>query len=172
MTEYEKHAKDFLDACNAKIKITFVGKEINHLWNEDKPRNKYHWVITTPRGSVEGDFWDSFHNTEITSMDYRMLIEAAMRKSRDAVLPEDFPELSEFIAMKKVAKPNAYSILACLEKYDVGSMDAFMYEYGYQIKSAQDIANFITTYNAVVKEYNDLCRIFTPEQMVMLREIY
>ena len=172
MTEYEKHAKDFLDACNAKIKITFVGKEINHLWNEDKPRNKYHWVITTPRGSVEGDFWDSFHNTELSSMDYKELYYTAMRKACDAVLPADFPEYRQFVAIKDHAKPNAYSILACLEKYDVGTMDEFMAEFGYEIKCVKDMANFIATYNAVVKEYNDLCRIFTPEQMEMLREIY
>ena len=172
MTAYEQKAKDFLKACNAKMTITFMGKEINHLWNEDKPRNKYHFVITTPKGKVEGDFWDSFHNTELTSMEYRALIEAAMRKSRDAVIPEDFPELKQFFAMKKDAKPTAYSILACLEKYDVGSMDEFMHEFGYEIKSANDMTNFINTYNAVVKEYNGLCRIFTPEQMEMLREIY
>ena len=73
---------------------------------------------------------------------------------------------------KKRIDPNAYSILSCLEKYDVGSMDDFMHEFGYEIKSAKDLANFIATYNAVVKEYSDLCRIFTPEQMEKLREIY
>lgn len=171
MSEYTQKALEFLKACNAKIKITFVGKEVNHLWDEDKPRNKYRWVITTPRGMAEGDFWDSFHNTELTDMDYRAFVEAVMRKSRDAVLPKDFPELKQFFTMKKDAKPNAYSILSCLEKYEVGSMDDFMHEFGYEIKSAKDIANFIQIYNAVVKEYNDLCRIFTPEQMRMLREI-
>ena len=172
MTEYEKHAKDFLDACNAKMKITFVGKEINHLWNEDKPRNKYHFVITTPRGKAEGDFWDSFHNTELLNMSYVQFYEKVQRKSFDAVVPADTPEVEQFYKMLKGAKPNAYSILACLEKYDVGSMDNFMYEFGYEIKCVKDMANFIATYNAVVKEYNGLCRIFTPEQMEMLREIY
>ena len=172
MTEYEKHAKDFLDACNAKIKITFVGKEINHLWNEDKPRNKYHWVITTPRGSAEGDFWDSFHNTELLNMSYVQFYENVQRKSFDAVVPADTPDLNQFYKMLKEAKPNAYSILSCLEKYEIRSMYEFMYEFGYEIKSAKDFANFLEIYKTSVKQYNDLCRIFTPEQMVMLREIY
>jgi hypothetical protein len=51
-------------------------------------------------------------------------------------------------------------------------MDDFMSEFGYEIKSTKDMADFLTTYNAVVKEYQDLCCIFTPEQMEMLREIY
>lgn len=172
MNEYEKQAKDFLDACNAKIKITLVGKEINHLWDETKPRNKYHFIITTPRGSMEGDFWDSIRNTELFNMSYVQFYEAIQRKSFDAVVPADTPESNQFYKMLKEAKPNAYSILSCLEKYDVGSMDEFMHEFGYEIKNAKDMANFIQTYNAVVQEYNDLCRIFTPEQMEMLREIY
>lgn len=171
MNEYERHAKDFLKACNAKIKITFVGKEINHLWNETEPRNKYHYVITTPRGSMEGDFWDSIYNTELLNMSYMQFYEKVQRKSVDAVVPEDFPEPRQFFEMIKKAKPNTYSILACLEKYDVGSMEAFMYEFGYEIRSPKDFVRFMRIYEAVVKEYKNLCRIFTPEQMVMLREI-
>ena len=68
-------------------------------------------------------------------------------------------------------KPNEYDILACLEKYEVGSIDDFMHEFGYEVNSTRDFTNLLNTYNAVVKEYNDLRRIFTDEQMEMLREI-
>lgn len=69
-------------------------------------------------------------------------------------------------------KPSAYSILACLEKYDVGTIDDFVREFGYEVHKWSDVKRIEDIYNAVVKEYNDLCRIFTPEQMEMLREIY
>ena len=172
MKEYERQAKDFLQACNAKIKITLVGKEINHLWNETKPRNKYHFIITTPRGSMEGDFWDSIRNTELLNMSYVQFYEAIQRKSLDAVVPADTPEPNQFFKMVKEAQPNAYSILSCLEKYEVGTMESFIYEFGYEIKSFKDYIRVGKIYNAVVKEYRDLCRIFTPEQMEMMREIY
>lgn len=69
-------------------------------------------------------------------------------------------------------KPTEYDILSCLEKYDVGSMDEFMSEFGYEIHCAEDMTNFINTYNAVVKEYNDVRRCFTEEQIKTMREIW
>lgn len=141
--DYENSARAFLNGCPAEIDIYYAGTATNHLWNEKTPRDMYAFIIKTPRGTMNGIFWDSINNTK-TRLSKR----------------------------SKPKAPGAYSILACLEKYDVGSMDDFMHEFGYEIKSANDLANFIATYNAVVKEYNDLCRIFTPEQMALLREIY
>ena len=36
MSEYVKQAKDFLASCNATMKITLLGKEVNENWNERK----------------------------------------------------------------------------------------------------------------------------------------
>jgi hypothetical protein len=79
--------------------------------------------------------------------------------------------VKELRALKEQAIPTEYSILSCLTKYDVGSMDDFMYEFGYEIKCTQDMTNFINTYNAVVKEYNDVRRCFTEEQIEAMWEI-
>lgn len=143
MSEYEMHAREFLNKCPAELEIYYAGTSVNHLWNEKQSRDMYSFILKTQRGSMNGIFWDSIHNT------------------RERLTKRGKPKI-----------PSAYSILACLEKYDVGSMDDFMHEFGYVIKNVKDMTNFITTYNSVVKEYNDLCRIFTPEQMEMLREIY
>ena len=137
MNEYIEKAKSFLKSANAEMKIAFIGTEVNSRWNDTEPRNKYRFTITTPKGKMEGVFWDSIYST---------------RKNSKESLTE-------------------YDILACLEKYDVGTMDDFMAEFGYLIKSATDMSNFIFTYNAVQKEYRDLCRIFTEAQMEELREI-
>ena len=64
-----------------------------------------------------------------------------------------------------------YDILACLEKYDVGTIDDFVSEFGYEVHKWSDVKRIENIYNAAVKEYQDLCRIFTPEQMEALREI-
>lgn len=69
-------------------------------------------------------------------------------------------------------KPNEYDILACLEKYDVGTFNDFISEFGYNIDDYRDEQRVKRIYNAVCKEYENLCRIFTPNQMKMLREIY
>jgi len=69
-------------------------------------------------------------------------------------------------------KPTEYDILSCLEKYDVGSIDDFMHEFGYEIHCVEDMTNLINTYNAVVKEYNDVRRCFTEEQIKAMRDIW
>ena len=173
MSEYQKQAIDFLKSCNATMDITFIGTEINPCWNEDQPRNKYHFVITTPKGKMEGDFWDSLYNTEIYNMTVADFLKKTYRilYARDATKSEREKARSALAELQKQAKHNEYHILACLEKYDVGSIDDFMDEFGYEINSTRDFTNLLNTYNAVVKQYNDLCRIFTEEQMEMLRKI-
>ena len=135
MTDYEREAKDFLFGCKAKMIIKFQERQINPEWGDALPRNKYHFTITTPFGSMEGDFWDSLDNTQ------------------------------------KGIKPTEYDSLACLEKYDVGTSDDFVSEFGYEVHSWSDVKQIENTYRAVKKEYQDLCRIFTPEQMERLRKI-
>ena len=82
-----------------------------------------------------------------------------------------FPFWDSVINTQHNLRPSKCSILACLEKYDVGSIDDFFNEFCWEITSGSDVIRFLDTYNETVKQYKDLCRIFTPEQMEMLREI-
>lgn len=132
MNEYVKQAKDFLISCNATMKITYLGKEINKMWNEDTYRNTYRATIKTPLGSMWVKFWDSIYNTH------------------------------------NGIKPTEYDILVCLQKYDVGSLEDFISEYGYD----PEIHNTKQIYNAVCNEYEKVCRCFTEEQIEALAEIW
>jgi hypothetical protein len=175
MTEYEKQGKDFLTSCNATMEIDFVGIDINQNWNDNTKRAKYRVTIKTPRGSMMFDFWDSEMNTKMKEMSFENFC-----IKRYGCYPQDLgtylhPSRSKVTQEWKDGKnasPSEYSILACLTKYDPGTMHDFFDEMGYEIESADDIFSFMNTYNAVVKEYRDLCRIFTEEQMEALREIY
>lgn len=53
-------------------------------------------------------------------------------------------------------EPTEYDILACLTKYDVGSFEDFCGEFGYDIDSIKALK----TYKAVVREYNNVTRVF------------
>ncbi|MGN0318699.1 MAG: hypothetical protein ACI4E1_12285 [Lachnospira sp.] len=68
-------------------------------------------------------------------------------------------------------KPTEYDILACLEKYDVGTIDDFVSEFGFEVHKWADVKRIENTYKAVVKEYQDICRCFTPEQIEAMQEI-
>ena len=169
MSEYQQQALDFLKACNSTMEIEFLCTDVNQNWNEDTKRNKYCFTITTPRGKMSGDFWDSINHTEITLMTLEQFI-----KKYGYQFPSYCSQTSlrnKLKEFKSTAVPTPYDILACMNKYDVGTMNDFFDEFCYEIHSADDMFRFMNTYNAVVKEYNNLCRIFTEEQMEMLREI-
>ena len=67
--------------------------------------------------------------------------------------------------------PTEYDILACLQKYDVGTIDDFVSEFGYEVKEWADVKRIQRTYKAVVNEYKNVCRCFTDEQIEKMAEI-
>jgi len=64
-------------------------------------------------------------------------------------------------------EPTAYDVLAGLTSYDIGTFEDFCGEFGYDI----DSRTAEKTYKAVYKEYKNLCRIFTLEELRLLAEI-
>jgi len=63
--------------------------------------------------------------------------------------------------------PTAYDILASLTKYEVGDFDNFCSEYGYDIDSRKAYK----TYKTVLKEWKNVDRLFSSEQIELLQEI-
>ena len=170
MSEYEKQAKDFLTSCNATMEIIYAGLEKPN-W-DDKPHRTYDCTIKTPRGTMMVHFFDSLHNTQIHEMTPKEYFQKSTGRNYDFESYMTTQRWAKSLkALKAATVPSEYDILACLTKYDVGSMDDFMDEFGYEIKCVKDMTNFINTYNAVVKEYNDIRRCFTEEQIEAMQEI-
>lgn len=169
MNEYVKQAKDFLASCDATMEIIYAGIEKPN-W-DDKPHRTYDCTIKTPRGEMMVHFYDSIANTEVY-MPFDKYYEKKYRRSYSALSYNEKVRFQKELKSKRAeAIPTEYDILVCLQKYDVGNMDDFFSEFGYEIKCTKDMTNFINTYNAVVKEYNDICRCFTPEQIEAMQEI-
>lgn len=78
---------------------------------------------------------------------------------------------ASLVDTQKCQVPTEYDILACLQKYEVGDLEDFILEFGYEIKQRGDLKRIQDTYNAVVREYQDVCRCFTEEQIQELTEI-
>lgn len=152
MNEYIKQATEFLQKTHAKMKIEYVGLAVNKEWKEKQKRCLYEITLTSPRGSMIFDFWDSIRNTEIRTMPF------------DAYNVQANKELA---AKKKAAVPSVYDVLACLQKCDPGTFENFCSDYGYD----DDSRTAMRVYLAVQNEYTQLARLFTPEQMEELAEI-
>lgn len=58
--------------------------------------------------------------------------------------------------------PTAYDILACLQKYDIGTIDDFIQKIGLNCTKIS-ISQIRKTYKLVVKEYQGLCTVLGPD---------
>lgn len=63
--------------------------------------------------------------------------------------------------------PTAYDVLACLTKYPVYSFEDFCSEYGYDTDSRKAYK----TYKAVKREWENVDKLFTSEEIELLQEI-
>ena len=142
---YEKRAKDFLKKCNASMNFLYLGCNQNDLWEEPFSRDNYIVNIVTPKGNMQVKFWDSKNNTD------KNLQRKCCGYSR--------------------IYPTAYDVLSCLQKYDVGDIEDFMFEYGYTLEKKGDLKRIQAIYEACKKEYEDICRCFTEKQIEELQEI-
>ena len=169
MNEYLEQAKNFLNKANAKCEIVYGGISRNENWKEKEKRNWYDVTITTPRGKMTFTFWDSIHNTKISTMTFEEYAKKKLKYNRieDMSYGEKVKAKNDLARLKADAVPNEYDVLACLEKYDPGTFEDFCSEFGYD----EDSRTAERVYIAVIKEYKDLTRIFTEEQMEELCEI-
>lgn len=170
MTEYQAQAKSFLADCKATMEINFVGREISSHWlGETKPHNKYQFTITTPKGKYTSYFWDSLYNTEVSEVSERTYAQQKYKASYDCLRSHEKAKArAELAKLKANAVPTEYDILAAVEKYSYDSFSDFCSEFGYSTDSISARETFL----ACGEEYAGLRRIFTEEQMEMLREIY
>lgn len=61
-------------------------------------------------------------------------------------------------------EPTLYDVLACLTKYDPETFEDFCANYGYD----EDSRKAEKTYKAVLKEFNNMNRLFTSEELELL----
>ena len=152
MDKYLEQAKNFLNKANAKCEIVYGGISRNENWEEKEKRNWYDVTISTPRGKMVFTFWDSIYNIEISIMTFEKYVTKKLGYNRveNMLYSEKVKAKNDLTKLKAEAVPDEYNVLACLQKYDVGTFEDFC---------------------SVTKEYKDLTRIFTEEQMEELREI-
>ena len=168
MNEYIKQATEFLQNAHAEMKIDFVGLAVNREWKEKESRCLYKITLTSPYGSMVFDFWDSIYNTEIKKMTPKEYSEKRYKiPYSDLTGKEISIARKELTEKKKTAVPSVYNVLACLTKYDPGTFEDFCSEYGYD----EDSRTAEQIYFAVQKEYAQLTKLFTPEQMEELADI-
>lgn len=150
MSNYEKQAQDFLDKTQTTFKAEYI-KTGFHFDGDKEERDIY--KITLQRGNrkMVFNFGQSIVNSSIfqPQTDYSKGVNA------------------QRILLKMGKTPTPYDILACLQKYEVGSFENFCDEFGYNVDSIKAEK----TYNAVVKEWQEVQKLWSDGEIALLQEI-
>jgi hypothetical protein len=70
-------------------------------------------------------------------------------------------------SVNSLDEPTAYDVLSCITKYDCGTFAEFCSEVGYDV----DSRSAYKIYKAVMKEWKNIEKMFTPTELEVLRNI-
>ena len=167
--EYQEQALEFLRKANATMRIDVVGPDYPD-WDEEHVHIRHNITITTPKGIYTFPFWGSRVQAEL--WDTLSALEKLARKTfgrhYEGLTNSEKAKIRKILRERRgELQTKEYDVLACLTAYDPGTHEDFCSEYGYDPDSIRGLK----TYLAVQKEYRELSRIFTPEQLEAMQEI-
>jgi hypothetical protein len=177
-SEYEIQAETFLQ----KHGITFTAKFLFHgpHWEGEKEyRDVYE--LTLSKDGIAPLVTSPWGQSIVNSGEYirqlmsnKLLPKKLMAGKSGYVASPNDPSSDETLIDRgfrykevKRTSPTAYDLLAGLTKYDPGTFENFCSEFGYDTDSRKAEK----TYFAVIKEWSDVSRFFTKEQLEELRDI-
>lgn len=184
--DYLKQAKDFLTHTNTIFKCEFLRNDYYFTGDQSK-RDIY--LITLSRGNRQFsfEFGQSIANSikfedKLSKNRYTSDGKSAGPHTLRYLYPEKFPKnknderFNDFKIIKGI-EPTEYDVLACLTKYDVGSLEDFISEYGYTENYVKDhngkmvFFDVKELYNKVVNEFNNVCMLWSDNEIEILQEI-
>lgn len=165
---YEKQANDFLLKTGATLSIEFLKNDYHFDGDTDK-RDIYKCVLSRGRRSYSFNFGNSLHDSQyyqdIQFEERTYTMDGRARTGNYEIL--NVGKYQPYLKLIKGIAPSKYSILACLQKYDVGTFEDFCSEFGYDTDSRRAKK----TYKAVVKEWQAINRLFSDEEIEEMQEI-
>lgn len=176
MNNYEKQAQDFLDKTQTTFKAEFIKTDFH--FNGDKEKRDI-YKITLQRGNrkMVFNFGASLNDSGFyftqgakkVGIDREFLkenlSENKLKTRLEMLIPGTRFQDCDKIHFPKT--PTPYAILACLQKYEVGSFENFCNEFGYNVDSRKAEK----TYNAVLKEWQEVQKLWSDKEIALLQKI-
>jgi hypothetical protein len=171
MNTYEKQATDFLEKTGTTMTVEFK-ENGKHFEGDKENRDIYNVKFKRGNRSFTIQFGQSLiKSTKIvdTKTGNEFTTNGACLKGNLIIVDMDRfrSGLGRQLKEVKGTPPTAYDVITCLQKYDVGSFEDFCGDFGYDT----DSRTARKTYKAVVKEYDNVCKIWTDEEIEDLQEI-
>ena len=133
-SEYEIRADAFLKRVGAIIFIKYLDTAPVELWDDGAKHDAYAVIVERHGKHWRYEFHDSTHNTQHNAE------RARCGQSREY--------------------PSAYDVLSCVQTYDVGTIDDFVSEFGYEINQWADVKRIERIYHAVCEEQEKWNEVF------------
>lgn len=176
---YDIQAEDFMKETGTEITIEFKEHGF-HFTGDTEKRDIYNVTIKKGRRHMKIVFGNSLVDSGFKIINENngktMCMINVPDKQRDFFMEhKNQSKLKlfsnwQFISSEKIHYPKAptpYSILACLQKYDVGTFEQFCQEFGYDTDSRKAEQ----TYNAVQDEWRNVAMLYNDKELEMLQEI-
>jgi len=162
MNTYEEQAQQFLKETQTTFKAEFI-KHDKHF-NDDKEKRDI-YKVTFERGNRS--FNVIFGQSINASGKYRYFDHVA-NDLKQLKKESGFSSLviGQVSINKNFEEPTAYDVLACLQKYDVGTFKEFCSDFGYD----NDSITAHKTYKAVCEEYKNVCSMWSESEVERLQE--
>jgi len=172
MNNYEKQAQDFLNQTQTTFKAEFIKNDF-HFDGDQEKRDIY--KITLQRGTrkMVFNFGQSLNNSGFyftqgvkkVEIDKKFLELDLSESQLKTKLIQTIRQACDKIHYPKA--PTPYDILAGLQNYEVGSFENFCDEFDYNVDSKKAEK----TYNAVLKEWQEVQKLWSDEEIALLQEI-
>lgn len=171
-SEYINQADKFLADTGTTIEINFK-RHGKHFNDDTQNRDVYECSLIRRNRKFTFDFGNSVINSGIV---HAWGIDAPSFRHGNVncyashylqIFLEGNYMTKDFKILEKRVKPSSYDILTCLTKYDPDTFENFCSEFGYDTDSRKAEK----TYKAVFNEWQNICMLFTDEEIEHLQEI-
>lgn len=171
LTDYNVQALDFLNATNTEMTVEFI--ENGKHFDDDK-HNRDIYKVTFKRGNRKFSvrFGQSLANSTkivdtVTGNEYTTDGGRLKGNLRITDMAQYRSALGRELKDVKGTPPTAYDVLTCLEKYGYEDFEDFCATFGYDTDSRRAKKIF----KSVQKEYDNVCKLWSDEEIEQLREI-
>jgi hypothetical protein len=175
ISKYKQQAIDFLAKTGAIIEVSFL-KHDKHFSDDKETRDIYEITIKRDSRSYKFNFGQSIYHSGEYVVQENLRNKIWIEKETNgkwAFTKEEYKKIHNYSNSKEIHKnenfeaPNAYDILSCLQKYDVGTFENFCGDFGYDTDSIK--ANKV--YEAVAKEYLEIKALFNDKELEEMAKI-
>ena len=151
MHDYNKQATDLLEKFGVTFEYTALGSEVSSV---DPKRKNYRYIarFVRPGKQVEFDFHGSIADYEAA--------EIGVPRKGFGKFPALYPDRTRRILQ-------AYSVLACLTKYNPGMFSDYCSEYDCD----EDSRKAFEVYTAVCEEWKKVSSFFSASEIEQLQEV-